>query len=57
MHCQPGLCSGQKVKGVEEEEYITASGREDCPELAALYKQGAGTAERRSRHSVMEGSF
>ena len=57
MHCQPGLCSGQKVKGVEEEEYITASGREDCPELAALYKQDAGTAERRSRHSVMEGSF
>ena len=31
------FCSAQKVKGVDEEEYITASGREGCPRLRALW--------------------
>jgi|JFBN01.2.fsa_nt_gb hypothetical protein len=31
------FCSAQKVKGADEEEYITASGREGCPQLRALW--------------------
>ena len=31
------FCSVQKVKGADEEEYITASGREGCPRLRALW--------------------
>ncbi|OUN33413.1 hypothetical protein B5G27_12300 [Lachnoclostridium sp. An76] len=57
------FCSAQKVKGADEEEYITASGREGCPQLRALWilwirrRKSAGRAERQPRYRVMEGSF